>query len=493
MIDYNGRGLDLNKNIFFILLLFLAGAVFLVEFNTVLATPLVEDSWYSKTQMGQARTNLGVIAVEGKIHAIGGAIALEAYPGVIVDTHEVYDPLTDTWTTITPIPTPRSHFAITTYQNKIYCIGGRAGVVDNLIYNTVWSYSYTLTNAVEVYDTTTKSWSTVAPMPYNASNIKAATIEAHIFVLLGPHLLKYDPLTDLWEEKTQMPNRPQSSSSAQGPYPVLFVIDDKLIVTSEFNSGPKVMVYDPKKDAWQEETVGPMIYCDGVGLVTSGIYAPQSVYFLGPAPGSIFREILTNQAYDFANDTWLIGKAMPNLRLGFGAAIVDDIIYVIGGYTGGYTYGAITQIERSALNEAYVPFGYRSVPTIGLVTPLNQPYNISEVSLEFVVDRPTSLLYYCIDGGANVTIWGNTTISGLSNGAYTVTVFAEDHFGNTGVSETRLFTVASNPEPKLSTPIIETLGVLSGLIAITTLFLYLKRRHTTQPPRQHETNSMSKK
>jgi len=460
-----------------VLSLFFVGVFFVVfVFGSVSASELVEDSWSSKASMRVPRVGLGVVAVEGKIYAIGGSTTPVFYSTNLVDVNQMYDPISDTWTYLAPMPTSRSHFAIATYQNKIYCIGGIAGTI-SYNWNGLPSYGYVLSNVTEVYDITTNSWSTVASFPYNASRIRAAVVDDHIFVLLGSYLLSYDPLTDSWSEKTKMPATP-SSSSSDSPYPVLFVMAEKLVVTGEFYSGPKVLVYDPKKDVWSDEKTGPMVFCNGAGLMTSGVYAPQRTYFLGYSPGSTFREVITNQAYDFTDNTWTIGEAMPTPRLDFGAATVDDFLYVIGGYT--YTIGYPFTTASSALNEVYVPFGFRSIPVVGVVSPLSEVvYSVSSVGLVFVVDRPVSQLYFCVDGGVNVTFAGNTTLSGLSGGVHSVTVFAEDKFGNVGVSETVVFSVVSESDPIFTVPVVVVLCVVS-VLAVAVLLLFLRRRRSVK-------------
>jgi len=90
------------------------------------SSELVEDSWNTKTPMSQARSGLGVVAVDGKIYAIGGRTETG-----FVGTNECYNPKTDKWITLKPMPTPRRSFAIAEYQDKIYCIGGSLGIMDN--------------------------------------------------------------------------------------------------------------------------------------------------------------------------------------------------------------------------------------------------------------------------------------------------------------------------------------------------------------------------
>jgi len=68
---------------------------------------LVGDSWVSKASMRQERYGLGVVAVNGRIYAIGGTTEKGA-----VGTNEEYDPAADTWVLKMPMPTPRNYFAI---------------------------------------------------------------------------------------------------------------------------------------------------------------------------------------------------------------------------------------------------------------------------------------------------------------------------------------------------------------------------------------------
>jgi len=117
--------------------LLLALSLILLTFNVPLVNA-TEDSWATKAPMQQARSGLGVAAVNGKIYAIGGSNAsgfAPSIPGSAVlgnrdigghlGTNEEYDPETDTWTYKASMPTPRIVFATAVYQNKIYCIGGK--------------------------------------------------------------------------------------------------------------------------------------------------------------------------------------------------------------------------------------------------------------------------------------------------------------------------------------------------------------------------------
>jgi len=95
-----------------------------------------------------------------------------------------------------------------------------------------------------------------------------------------------------------------------------------------------------------------------------------------------------------------------------------------------------------------VPFPDTTPPTISIVSPENNTYIENHVHLKFTVSKSTSWIGYSLDGKANVTITGNTTLTGLSDGTHGLIVYAKDTAGNTGASETIYFT-AIPPPPKI--------------------------------------------
>jgi hypothetical protein len=110
-------------------------------------------------------------------------------------------------------------------------------------------------------------------------------------------------------------------------------------------------------------------------------------------------------------------------------------------------------------------------PEVALLGMQNATYS-GGFLLNFTVSKPAAWMGYSLDGHDNVTVTGNTTLSGLSSGLHNVTVYAEDTFGNEGASETVTFTVALAPFPTAlvlaaSVTIVAAVGV--GLL------VYLKK------------------
>jgi hypothetical protein len=62
--------------------------------------------------------------LDGKIHVFGGRAARL---GGLMQTHEVLDLATRTWTTAPPLPTGRSGIMATVYRGRIHVLGGEGG------------------------------------------------------------------------------------------------------------------------------------------------------------------------------------------------------------------------------------------------------------------------------------------------------------------------------------------------------------------------------
>jgi hypothetical protein len=101
----------------------------------------------------------------------------------------------------------------------------------------------------------------------------------------------------------------------------------------------------------------------------------------------------------------------------------------------------------------------------------------ADVPLNFVASESVSKASYALDGQENVTIDGNTTLTGLSNGVHNVTVYAWDAARNAGSSETMTFTIAEpKPEPFPTTVVIAPI-VSVAVVGVGLLVYFKKRNH----------------
>ncbi len=84
-------------------------------------------------------------------------------------------------------------------------------------------------------------------------------------------------------------------------------------------------------------------------------------------------------------------------------------------------------------------------PAIRVLSPQNLTYTVSSIPLAFTLNESASWMGYSLDGQENVTIAGNTTLSGLAEGLHTIVLFANDTAGNMGFSENISFSVDATP------------------------------------------------
>ncbi|MDR0798019.1 MAG: hypothetical protein LBE70_04855, partial [Nitrososphaerota archaeon] len=337
--------------------------LFITTLSTVSTAALTEDSWNTKTPMTQARAGLGVVAVDGKIYAIGGISSF----GNVVGTNERYDPKTDTWVTLKPMPTPRSNFAIAAYQGKIYCISGGG--------------------PTEIYDIATDSWSknkSVAPFSWGT----AVTIDEKIFVIQNHELYMFNPATNKWTKKTSM--------STFTPHNGISVaVDGKLMVCAGFIEYPiqiemRVLIYDPKTDMWSDGVWPPFEVGMNAAVATTGVYAPKNVYFMGNLP-VVNNYVLGNiTVYDPLKNTWSTTNTnSPTGRANYGTTVVDDVLYVIGGVLVGPEGPYYTEetYVTTAINEQYVPieYGFISAPSETSTTAAtSEPNQFTPISTQII-------------------------------------------------------------------------------------------------------------
>lgn len=113
--------------------------------------------------------------------------------------------------------------------------------------------------------------------------------------------------------------------------------------------------------------------------------------------------------------------------------------------------------------------------SVQLISPENTTYTSANVTLKFTVNKPAAWMGYSLNGGEIVTVAGNTTIGGLSNGLHNVTVYAADLLENIWNSETTYF-IVEVPEPFPTTTVATISGISAvAALAVVAAFYFRKR------------------
>jgi hypothetical protein len=196
-------------------------------------------------------------------------------------------------------------------------------------------------------------------------------------------------------------------------------------------------------------------------------------------PDSIIRiESPENKTYRTNNITLTITN-----DAGLGSYIVDGVyakslFWITESVSLNLSDGSHTIIATAfSLGSSCVTFTIDTTPpNVSIASPENKTYESFDVQLNFTVNEPASQIAYSLDGRDNVTVEGNTTLTGLSPGTYNVTVYAQDLAGNVGASETIYFNIAEEPEPE-SFPTTLVIALVATVVFVGVgILLYFKKR-----------------
>ncbi len=411
----------------------IAGAFF-VDSAVTASEGQTENTWITMTSMPEAGGYAAAV-VNGKIHVFGNSFNYE------------YDPATDSWALKTPMPKDGSGFAVTACEGKIYLMGGELN---------------------EVYDPVTDTWATKKPMPTPRDQMEANVVNGKIYVVGGrtggPYsevnvTEVYDPVTDSWTTKASIPYSTVRYASA--------VVGNKIyVIGGDDNFGWNLnQIYDTETDTWTFGAPIPVATRGASAGATTGVLAPKRIHVMGNDEG-FFDPSSQHYIYDPQTDTWRAGASLPIACIDPAIAIVNDSVYVIGGWTG-------TELgwpDATAAVERYTPFLFGNEPAVSVLSPRNQTYASSDVPLTFTVGEPAVSLSYSLDGG-DVTVIGNATLASLSTGVHTVRIYAWGKAGNVGASETVTFTVEPFP-----TALAAIVSGASTAAVIACIILYFRKR-----------------
>ncbi|MCW4005241.1 MAG: hypothetical protein NWF04_01380 [Candidatus Bathyarchaeota archaeon] len=438
--------------------------VFLFTLCFVMATPagassVVEDLWIEKASMHEARARLGVAVVDEQIYAIGGSTST----GQFLGTNEKYDPTSDVWVFKEFMPTPRASFGVAVCQNKIYCIGGLSAVEQH-------PYKRLVSDVNEVYDPASDSWQTLTPLPAPKEGVQANVVDNKIYVLGGnsSENYVYDVAADSWAEKASMPVVPQLNS---GWSCVSAVISGKIHVLGLNSEGAFHLIYDPDANTWSSGALNGVAYASAA--VTTGINAPKRLYVFSAAytVWELNPPPVTTAVYDPTSDAWGSGASMSTERANTGVAVVKDQLYVIGGETLEVGMNALASAANEQYTPIGYHAPDDNSPAVDVLSPKAIAYNSSDVALTFAVNGTVSHLSYSLDDQNSISLSGNTTLTNLTNGNHTIQVYAQDTTGNVAASKLLQFTISNTqPEPFPATSFIVVCSLLVAIVIAGTAY-----------------------
>jgi N-acetylneuraminic acid mutarotase len=141
---------------------------------------IATGTWSPAASMLTARNHHGASLIDGKIYVVGGRIGSTFIIGLSnnVSTNEVYDIGKNTWAAVLGMPTPRSGVGTAVLNGRMHVLGGEAYLND-----LVGTY-----RTHEAFDPKTNAWQRLAPMPTPRHGLAVAEIGGKMYAVSGSNV-----------------------------------------------------------------------------------------------------------------------------------------------------------------------------------------------------------------------------------------------------------------------------------------------------------------
>jgi large repetitive protein len=284
------------------------------EFIEVAAKSSGTAGWENRARTGFPRGEMSYAEAGGKFYLAGGL----ASSG---DTRrqQRYDPATNSWTDVAPLPTAVHHVQAVTLNGKIYYVGGIANA------------THAETGIVQIYDPSTNTFSTGTPMPRPRGAGGVAVHNGKIYYAGGLNggaavawFDEYDPATGTWRQLPDMPLT-RDHFHAQVVNGKFYALGgrNKLIGSTR----AKNAVYDFSAGTW---TTNIASIPTPRGGVASAVVGSEILVIGGEGGGQAWNTV---EAYNTTTDSWRTLEPMPTARHGIQAVNWNGGIYIAAGNT----------------------------------------------------------------------------------------------------------------------------------------------------------------
>lgn len=331
-------------------LFIIAGMLFfgLTESSQVLADTSKAGSWATASPAPTERTEVAATALEDKIYVVGGFSKpnlQNLLKFAISNDVEIYHPVSDSWSTTTPLPEGRHHAGIASHNGLLYVIGGFTKS-----FLSIWHAVQT----VYQYNPATQEWRELTPMPTARGALGVTVYQNRIYAIGGydgkhnsAAVEIFDPETNTWSSAAAMPT-PRDHLAVVTAGSRIYAIGGRPDLDYHHNMGT-VEEYDPQTNQWRQRASLPTARSG----ITAGVIDGW-IYVIGGESGE--GTFATNEAYDPTTDQWHTMAPMPTARHGLGSAVVAKRLYVIsGGPTPGGSFSQVNEIFTPASTNAATP------------------------------------------------------------------------------------------------------------------------------------------
>ncbi len=238
---------------------------------------------------------------------------------------ERYDPKTDSWAALAPLPAPRGGLGAAVADGRLVVAGGEEPTA--------------VDNSVFAYDIASNTWSDLPPMPTARHGLAVAAVDKTVFAIGGATQPSHTASTGVGEALQMPPRRLQAApvwrTLKDAPIARQFagttVAGGKMWIAGGLTQDaatPAVYGYDPVIDNW---TRGPDLPLP-LHHLAAVTYHNEVVVIGGwsPANGNL-SGVVSGKVFALRNGAWVELPPLNHPRVAQGAAVVGDKIVVMGG------------------------------------------------------------------------------------------------------------------------------------------------------------------
>ena len=324
-------------------------------FATTALAQMPTSPWKKGAPFPEPDEELYGVAVNGKMYVMGGWDN-----GKARGANYEYDPATDRWTKKSPMPRPAHHAALAAVNGKIYAFGGFVAPTNTPIpLGAAWE---PIADAYE-FNPATDSWKPIAPLPGKRGSAIAAEVGGKIYVIGGATTMEgskdpfftafgpakvlatndvYDPATNTWESRNPMsvPRNHAFSGVVNGKIYVIGGRTGHGFILSATNTDV-VEAYDPASNTWSMPKERMPTARSGGASGTDGrrIYVAGGEVTTTELVGA-FRAV---EVYDPVTNSWMSLPSMPMPRHGVAGAVIGNRFHLVSGMI--QSAGALTFLD----------------------------------------------------------------------------------------------------------------------------------------------------
>ncbi|XP_076435308.1 kelch repeat and BTB domain-containing protein 8-like [Babylonia areolata] len=262
------------------------------------------------------------ITGDNQIYMAGGALRKINYRGSVTTEGissclYLFDHTAAQWTAKAKMHTTRSQFSLVIVDGYVYAIGGHDGT--------------DILNSVEKYDPHTNTWTVVSPLPRPLRFTAALSYRGKLLVMGGEDVgvvckncYRYDPMEDTWTELPHL-SVPRMLAGSIVFKDKIWVIGGNAAVSErwhkeylpEFCVGT-VEVFDPETETWSFGPELPNPLC-GAGVVKYG----ESVLIVGGEDDKSWMAGMCWLREDKDKMYWSEGIELPTVMSTFGCVVAN--------------------------------------------------------------------------------------------------------------------------------------------------------------------------